>query len=614
MPKPLLAVLAFTGLCCGATDVPLTVRLLPSLPSPQAVGSPIGLTPRIENAAEGMHVYRYSVSVDGGPFRITRDFSQQADFVWNPALYEHEAKLRVTVRNNKTKATAETEIPFRVIPRAKGPEAVVTATANPLVALLSAPACPEGSQFRGAFRRQGEEAISHTNAQPCRGSRTNNVYIAGMRSDTGFQLRSEVLQGTTVKPGAWIPFHTGLLDGDFPAVSIPVPRAQGSTAVDPVLIHSVASAAAGRRPMATDMDGNVIWYMRTPEFLTRVLPGGRFLVLSEGSNAANDMKRLQVLRELDLAGQVIRETNISRVAEQLDAYGIHSDCKKDGKECVSGFHHEAIRVPGDHTLVIAGLERMFPAGTQGSKEAVDILGDLVIDLDEQFQVAGLWNSFDHFDIKRASLGDEKCAGGPGRGGCAPIFLAAQANGWLHSNSLNYIPATGDFLISMPEQNWVLKIDWRNGKGTGKILWRLGEGGDFTAKSDDPDPWFSFQHDAGFEPVGSNLLSILDDGHTRFKKNPKAHNRGQVWKLDEQARTATLVHNADLGVYAIAVGSAQTLSNGGHTFEAGFINPVSPYARAVETSADGKVVYAQQVDGIIVYRSFRVPDMYSAPLK
>ncbi len=614
MKKSLLSVIAITGLCYGATAAPLAVRLLTSLPSPQAVGSPIGLVPRIENSAAGMHVFRYSISVDGRPFRIVRDFSQQTDFVWNPVLYEHDANLRVTVRNNKTKDIANAEIPFRIIARVKGSIVAVTSTSNPLIALLSAPPCPEGSQFRAGFRRQGEEAVSRTASQPCSGSRSNNVYVAGMRADTGFQIRSEVVNAGKVKPGSWIPFRTGLLDGDFPAVSIPVPRASGSTAADPVLIHSISSLGAGKRPMATDMDGNVIWYMRNADFLTRVLPGGRFLVLAEGANAANDMRRLQVVREVDLAGHVIRETNISRVAEQLEDRGIHSDCKKDGKECVSGFHHEAIRVPNGHTLVIAGLERMFPAGTQGAKEPVDILGDLVIDLDEDFQVAAVWNSFDHFDLKRASLGDEKCQGGAGRGGCAPIFLAAQANGWLHSNTLNYIPSTGDFLISMPEQNWVLKIDWRNGKGTGKILWRLGEGGDFTAKSDDPDPWFSFQHDPGFEPAGSNLLSILDDGHTRFKKDPKAHNRGQVWKLDEQAHTATLVHNADLGVYAIAVGSAQTLSNGGHTFEAGFIDLAAPYGRAVETSPEGKVVYAQQVDGTIVYRSFRVPDLYTAPVK
>jgi arylsulfate sulfotransferase len=218
------------------------------------------------------------------------------------------------------------------------------------------------------------------------------------------------------------------------------------------------------------------------------------------------------------------------------------------------------------------------------------------------------------DLKRASLANSKCKSGPGSGGCPPIFLAAEANGWLHSNSLNYIPATGDFLISMPEQNWVLKVDWRNGKGTGKILWRLGEAGDFTAKTSDPHPWFSFQHDPGYEPVGGNLVSVLDDGHERKKIDPHANNRGQVWKLDEETHTATLMHNADLGVYAVAVGSAQSLKNGGYTFEAGFINPASVYSRAVETSPDGKVVYAQQVEGLIVYRSFRVADMYTAPIK
>jgi len=613
MSKPFFSVIAFAGLCYGANP-PFTVDLHTSLPSPQAVGSPIGLVPRVENAGKGMLVFRYSVSVDNGPLHIIRDFTQQRDFVWNPPLFEHEAKLHVTARNNESKEIAEREVPFRIVPRVTGSTEEVTPTAHPLVALFSAPSCPDGSQFRVAFRPRGGEAASRTSSQPCVSSRSSNVYVAGMRAGMNFELRSEVVTGASVKAGSWMPFRTGLLDGEFPPISIPVPRAAGSTVSDPVLIHSISSLGGGKRPMATDMDGNVIWYMRTPESLTRVLPNGRFLVLSEGANSVNEMRRSQVMKEVDLAGHVIRETNISRVAEQLETRGIHSDCKKGGKECVSGFHHEALRVPGGHTLVIAGLERMFPEGTQGSKEPVDILGDLVIDLDEDFQVAGLWNSFDHFDIKRASLADAKCAGGAGRGGCPPIFLASQANGWLHSNSLNYIPTTGDFLISMPEQNWVLKIDWRNGKGTGKIVWRLGEGGDFTAKTDDPDPWFSFQHDPGFEPPGSNMLTILDDGHTRFKKDPKAHNRGQVWKLDEEARTATLMHNADLGVYAIAVGSAQTLKNGGYSFEAGFINPASPYGRAVETSADGKVVYAQQVEGLVVYRSFRVADMYTASTK
>jgi hypothetical protein len=607
-------VFAAAWLTTGALAAPLSIQLHASLPSPQPAGTPIGLVPRIENVTKGMHVFRYAVSVEGGPFVVVRDFTQQREFTWSPELYEHSAIVRVTVRNNDTKETANDELPFRVVSRIKGSLPVVTPTSHPLIALFSAPPCTPGTQFRVAFGREGDEALARTPPEPCRGSASNNVYVAGMHADTDYRLRAEWLNGESVKPGPWMPFHTGVLDGDFPPVSIAVPRAAGAAASEPVLIHSMATVSGGRRPLATDLEGRVIWYLRSPDFLYRILPGGRFLVQGEGQNSINDMRRGQVLREVDLAGNAVRETNIGRVAEQLESHGIHSDCRKGGKECVSGFHHEAIRLPNGHTLAIAGLERIMPAGTQGSKEPVDVLGDIVVDLDDQFQVSGVWNSFDHLDLNRPSLRDAKCKEGPGRGGCPPIFLAAEANGWTHGNSLNYVPATGDFLISLPEQDWVLKIDWRNGKGSGKILWRLGKYGDFTAKTGDPDPWFSYQHDAGFEPAGSNLLSIFDDGHERFRKDPKANNRGQVWRLDEEARTATLVHNADLGVYSIAVGSAQTLKSGGYSFDAGFINRDSPHGRAIEIDQQGRVVFALEVEGVVVYRSFRVDDMYSAPAK
>ena len=358
----------------------------------------------------------------------------------------------------------------------------------------------------------------------------------------------------------------------------------------------------------------MVWTLASGGFLTRILPGGRFLVLAEAANSQNDIKRWQVVRELDLLGNTLRETNASRVAEQLASRGIRSKCMKDGEQCVSGFHHEAIRLPNGHTLVMAGLERMFPDGAQGSKDPVDVLGDLVIDLDPDFQVAWVWNSFDHMDVTRKSLGDEKCKIGPGSDGCPSVFLADNANGWLHGNALNYIPGRGDFLISIPEQDWVVKIDYKDGKGTGKVLWRLGLDGDFKVKSDDPYPWFSYQHDVGFDPPGSNRLIVFDDGARRKKKFPKSNNRGQVWELDEKAMTATLVVNADLGVYSFAIGSAQSLSGGGFSFESGFLNLPNVSSRATEVGPDGKIVYVQETDGAGTYRSFRVPDLYTPPRK
>jgi arylsulfate sulfotransferase len=363
------------------------------------------------------------------------------------------------------------------------------------------------------------------------------------------------------------------------------------------------------RPFATDLQGRVIWYLRSADWITRVLPGGRFLVLADGANSVNNTHEIQVLKEVDLAGNVIRETNIGRIAEQLESRGIHSDCHKSGRECVSGFHHEAIRLPNGHTLAVAGIERMMPTGTQGSKLPVDVLGDLIIDLDEDFQVAGVWNGFDHLDLNRKSLYDSTCH--TGGGGCPAILLADKANGWTHTNSVAYIPSSGDLLISQPEQNWVLKIDWKDGKGSGKVLWRLGKDGDFKVDSKDPNPWFAYQHDAGFEPAGSNILTLVDDGDTSGK-NPKAVVRGQVWKLDEQNHVATLVYNAPLGVHTFCCGSMQTLKDGGYSTVAGAPLPLE--GRTAETDKDGKVVFAVDIVGDIDYRSFRVADMYSAPSK
>jgi arylsulfate sulfotransferase len=607
-----IGLLLLSAISC--TAAPFSVRLLANAASPQPVGVRVGLQPSVDSAPKGMAVYRYSVSVNSGPFRIIRDYSQEPTFVWSPELYEHNATVRVSVRINETKDVATGDLPFRIVPRLKGMAPQIAPTAHPLIALFSAPPCRESSKFQVAYRREGDNTISRTPAQPCRPALTSNVYVAGMTADADYRMRPEVVAGSNVQSGEWMPFHTGMLDGNFPAVSIAVPRTSGSTTSEPVMMLSVAAVSSGKRPFATDLDGNIVWYLASTDFLTRVSGGGRLMVLAEGANTVNTMRRHQIVREYDIAGGVIRETNIGRVAEQLERFGIHSDCRRGGKECVSGFHHEAVRLPNGHVLAIAGLERMMPAGTQGSKAPVDVLGDIVVDLDEELQVTAMWNMFDHMDIKRASLYDATCNIGPGSGGCPAIFLAEKANGWTHSNSLNYISSTGDFLISMPEQDWVLKIDWHDGKGTGKILWRLGKDGDFTAKGDDPSPWFSFQHDPGFEPGGSNMLSILDDGHQRFAKDPKALTRGQLWKLDEETKTATLVHNAELGVYAVAVGSAQRLKNGGYTFEAGFINPAAVYARAVETDASGKIVYALQVDGVVVYRSFRLDDIYSAASK
>jgi len=593
-----------------------SVRVVPTLPSPQTVGTVIGLTAVPNDEGEALKLmpkfrFRFSVSVDGSPFRVVRDFSPQPSFAWRPELFEHQARVKVTLKNIATKASAEGEIPFTIAPRAKGQQPAATPTANPLVALFSAPPCEKGSLFRVAFRREGDSGEGlRTGTEPCSGSRTSNIYVAGMLADSNYEMHAEVLTGASSKPGASVMFHTGVTDGTFAPLNVAIPRDVKASSAEPFLLYSIEMP--DQRPMATDLNGNMVWYLPQRErSLTRMLSGGRFLVFNGGINEQNS--RLQVLSEVDLAGNTVRETNIGRIAEQLEDRGIHSVCKPNGHQCVPGFHHDAIRLPNGHTIAIASLERMLPDGAQGSEDPVDIIGVLLVDLDEDMQLKWIWNAFDHLDISRAGFGDEKCHGAVGGGGCSPVFLAPVATDWLHGNALSYSRADGNLTLSLPEQDWVIKIDYQDGKGTGKIVWRLGEGGDLKLESSGKLPWFSYQHDGGFEPPGSDTLLLLDNGPRRKKKDPDGHTRGQMWKIDEKSHTANLVMNLDLGVYSPWVGSAQRLSNGNFHFTAGaMVKDASFAARSIEVTPEGKVIYALDTTGAVVYRTNRVKDLYTPP--
>ena len=155
-------------------------------------------------------------------------------------------------------------------------------------------------------------------------------------------------------------------------------------------------------------------------------------------------------------------------------------------------------------------------------------------------------------------------------------------------------------------DWLVKIDYADGNGSGDVIWRLGKDGDFTAVSDDPAPWFSHQHDGNILEDGR--LLVFDNGNYRWDSDKSTTSRGQVWRLDEANRTAVLEHNADLGAYSQALGSAQALDSGYH-FGLGVMP--NRAARAIETDAKGKITYALE-NPSLVYRSFRLKNLYTKP--
>ncbi|MBS0431905.1 MAG: aryl-sulfate sulfotransferase [Proteobacteria bacterium] len=594
----------------------LQVTLTPSVASPQPVGTAVNLTAAASDSNPGTLTYRYSISY-GGVTRIVRDFSQDNSFDWAGAVSDGRYVVQVTARNNTTQQTAQKSMLFQLTSRASGATPVVTASANPLVALLSAPACQKGNKMRVRFGLPGG-AFVVTDWRACNPPSSMNIYVAGMRANTRYVMAAQTIGrgGITTSPA--VSFTTGDVPANIPVVVPVVPANSHSSLADKVLVSGFVGqqSVAVAYPEATDLSGNPLWYYaafndptQTRGLLTRVLPGGTMLVLANGVNSQDATTQLQILREIDLAGNSLRETNATRIREQLNAMGLVSNCTVGGSICaVTAFHHDAIRLPNGHTLVLGTEERMYPTGTQGATSPVDILGDVVVDLDENLQVAWFWDAFPNLDVNRAAILGETCA--PGLRACPPLFLAPIANDWLHCNSIQYT-TDHNLIISMRHQDWVIKVDYQDGTGDGHVIWRLGAGGDFSIVSNDPYPWFSHQHEAAFESDGT--FSVFDNGNTRVADNPGTveNSRGQIYQIDENSLTATLLVNSDLGVYSSALGSAQLLSNGNYHFLSGHIDSGPPFSQSIEVLPDGTINSRLQA-APPAYRSFRMPSLYAPP--
>jgi hypothetical protein len=302
---------------------------------------------------------------------------------------------------------------------------------------------------------------------------------------------------------------------------------------------------------------------------------------------------MDVLREIDLAGNGVRETNMDAVNSQLAAGGFHA---------IYTFTHDVQRLPNGQTAVIGATERNINVNGIPTNYA----GMTIVVLDQDFRVAWAWDAFDHLDVNRGPILGEilQPGGGDQLTASTPVLPAVD---WLHFNAVSWSPEDGNLVLSVRHQDWVVKIDYRNGAGDGHTVWRLGQGGDFAVNSTDSNPWFSHQHNAHY--IDDHTLILFDNGNTRRASDPTAHSRGQVWNLDEQTMTATLAFNGDLGNYSMALGAAERLSNGNYSFTSGFQGQgPNIFGQSIEVRPDGSKAYVLQVNRM-EYRSYRMRGLY-----
>jgi arylsulfate sulfotransferase len=559
----------------------MSVSLVPSTPSPAPVGTVVTWTAKVSDPNPGRLWYRFSAHESGQESFVIKDYGPDAALDWTASDHEGLYVVEISVRNTDTGDTANDVASFQMHSLVIGGRPVITATSHPLVFLYSAPSC--GASARMRVRFTSSDGVAHTTPfRDCQPGLSMNFYLAGLRPEMDYSVKHIIDTGSALVEGPVIPLTTPSAPLALATQTVLQPPAAPTP--DGILLQATIMTNS----LATDLNGNLVWYYPgNVTFITRPEPGGRFFGIVE--NQAGDQSA-QIVREFDLTGMTVLETNAARVNEQLTAMGMRS---------ISAFHHEARRLPDGRILVLGAVEQIL-TDVQGPG-SIDVLGDMIIVLDSNLQVVWAWDAFDHLDVTRRATLNDQCA----PGACPSLFLDVTANDWLHGNSVQQTP-DGNLLYSSRSQDWVIKIDYQKGFGGGDVIWRLGKDGDFQINSTDPSPWFSHQHDPQFL-ADNTTLTLFDNGNLRNFLDPTANSRGQVIQLDEQNRIANLIVNIDMGQFSFALGAAQKLPNGDYHFDVGYL--LDGTSIAVEVDPSGNTVYALQA-GAPEYRSFRMRDLYT----
>lgn len=592
-------------------------------PTPTQSGS-VTISPQNAAAAPGQSVHFTAASSTGGTIQFSAQCNGSAatvdasgNFV-APSSISQSENCVVTASLAGSSANAATAVVAVIAP------GVVTSTTNPLVADYTIYLPQPGSmavQF-GPDTSYGRDTWSQaTPTAPNNYGGSITMEVAGMQGSTAYHLQGLITlaNGVTFQDSDH-PFTTGATP---PTAPVQVSTPNGQTPQPGIELFD--TVPFGSKPVpnlnqafATDLQGNVIWSYQFPAsepgsaanliFPIKQLPNGHFLlvigyVASPTAQQTNPSGTISVIREVDLIGNTIRELSISQLNQSLAAAGY------SGLNLLT-FATDVLPLPNGHMILNAWITKpeTFTGTAPGGKPAgtYNMLGNVLIDVDQNYNPTWVWNSFDHLDINRDPF---------------------QFPDFTHANALLYSPDDHDLLLSVRQQNWIIKIDYQDGAGTGNILWRLGEGGDFKlVGGTDPTDWFYAQHGINFFSANTSgvfTLGIMDNGDDRPTASgavcgttgaPVCYSTVPILQVDENAKTATLLSHyvPPTSDYSYFGGQADQLQN--NDVEADFCASqggatVQEYAQTPGTQTAPSIVWQARTPGYNQYRVLRIPSLY-----
>ena len=491
------------------------------------------------------------------------------------------------------------------------------------------------------------------------GGQPANIFVAGMRADSTYHMRASVhfQDGTTLHDVD----HT-FTTGHYPADWIPpiTVQTKGTPQSGVELLNPTIGSAA--QAIVTDLKGNVLWSYDYPDresasrvqfhryvhsaYLTlagwgnwirkklgltasgkpmlwnsalwkkpppdrrfatiinpiKLLPNGDFVMviglashaLVDSPDGAPPPHTPSLVREINLAGQAVRQISVAELNKKLRATGYTGPT-------LEILHHDVAVLPNGHWIVIANGTREY-SNLPGYPGETRVIGDVLIDLDTNLNPVWTWNEFDHLDVRRHPM---------------------DFPDWTHTNAVLYTRDDGNLIVSMRAQHWVIKIDYDNGHGTGKVLWRLGAGGDFKLiNGSSPTDWNYGQHNPtifGDRDAGVFDLGMMDNGNNRVmpdgkvcveKGEPHCYTTVAIFRIDEQAKTATLIFHDIFppNQYSMWGGGVQALRNGNLQIDLCHQDKASNIYEVTQR-ADPMMVWHMHVASTNVYRAQRLPSLY-----
>jgi len=206
----------------------------------------------------------------------------------------------------------------------------------------------------------------------------------------------------------------------------------------------------------------------------------------------------------------------------------------------NGYHgadlHECLLTDHGTALAIVYNPVRWNLTAGGGAEDGTALDGIVQEIDiETGRVVFEWHSLDHIELDEAIGEPPEDTGVPWD--------------YFHLNSVEE-DETGNLILSARHTNGIYKIE----RTSGRVLWRLnGTRSDFAMGEGTP---FAYQHDARVHPNGE--LTLFDNAESDQDKEGEIPSRGMVLRLDEDAKTATLVREYlhPTGVLSVSQGNMQ----------------------------------------------------------